>query len=69
LKFLAGPFFPALMRCLESGEGVSRPAVRPADETHARFITNRYLRMKHSREGCNDIGMISQELLNKSSLF
>jgi len=52
-----------------SGEGVSGPVVQPADGTHARFITNGYLRMKHSRGQRNGIEIISQGLLNKSSLF
>jgi len=42
-----------------SGEAVSGPVVRPADGTHARFITNGYLRMKHGRGQCNGIEMIS----------
>jgi len=32
-----------------SGEGVSGPVVQPTDETHARFIMNGYLQMKHGR--------------------
>jgi len=48
---------------------VSGPVVRPTDETHARCITNGYLRMKHDRGRCNGIGMISRGSLNKSSLF
>jgi len=38
---------------------VSGPVVQPADGTHARFITNGCLRMKHSRGRCNGIEMIS----------
>jgi len=67
--FLAGPFFPALMRCHTSGEGVSGPVVRPTDRTHARLVTNGYLRMEHGRGRYNGIGMISRGLLDKSSLF
>jgi len=36
---------------------VSGPVVQPAVETHARFITNDYLRMKHGRGRCNGIEM------------
>jgi len=55
--------------CFASGEGVSGPVVRPTVETHTRFITNGYLRMKHGRGQCNGIEMISRGSLNKSSLF
>jgi len=48
---------------------VSGRVVQPTDGTHARFITNGYLRMKHGRGRCNGIEMISRGLLNKSSLF
>jgi len=48
---------------------VSGRVVRPADGNHARFIANRYLRMKHGHGRCNGIEMISRGLLNKSSLF
>jgi len=66
---LAGPFFPALMRSVfASGEGVSGPVVRPRVKTHARFITNGYLRMKHGHGRCNGIEMISRGSLNKTEL-
>jgi len=51
------------------GVFVSGSVVRPTDETHTRCITNNYLRMKHDRGRCNDIGIISRSSLNKSSLF
>jgi len=53
----------------EAIQDVSGPVVRPADETHARCITNGYLRIRHDRGRCNGIGMISRGSLNKSSLF
>jgi len=69
-NFFGWPFLSSCdARCFASGEGVSGPVVRPADETHTRCITNGYLRMKHDRERCNGIGMISRDSLNKSSLF
>jgi len=55
--------------CFASGEGVSGPVVLPTVETHERFITNGYLRMKHGRGQCNGIEVISRGSLNKSSLF
>jgi len=54
---------------LHKSDVVSGPVVRPTDRTHARLITNRYLRMEHGRGRYNGIGMISRGLLNKSSLF
>jgi len=48
---------------------VSRPVVRPTDETHTRCDTNGYLQITHDRGRCNGIEMISQDSLNKSSLF
>ena len=48
---------------------VSRPVVRPPVRTHARFVKNGHLRTKHGRGRHNDIEMISQGLLNESSLF
>jgi len=48
---------------------VSGPVVQPTVGTHARFITNGYLRMGHGRERCNGIEMVSRGSLNKSSLF
>jgi len=69
-EFFFWPFlssFDALH--LASGEGVSGPVVRPADETHTRCTTNGHLRMKHDCGRCNGIGVISRGSLNKSSLF
>jgi len=49
--------------------GVSGPVVQPTDGTHACFIMNGYLWIKHGCGQCNGIEMILQGLLNKSSLF
>jgi len=69
--FLGWPFLSSFDALCDfaSGEGVSGPVVRPTDKTHARFITNSYLQMKHGRGRYNGIEMISRGLLNKSSLF
>jgi len=37
------------LRVNQMVRAVSRPVVRPADGTHARFITNGYLQMTHGR--------------------
>jgi len=60
---------PSAETAAADAQHVSGPVVQPTDETHARCITNGYLRMKHDRGQCNGIGMISRGSLNKSSLF
>ena len=69
--FLAGPFFPAVMRYFSHQGRVSAGQLCDLrmSETHARCDTNGYLRFTHDHGRCNGIEMISRDSLNKSSLF